>query len=154
MATEEEIRAKADATRLKNLLAKKASKKLSKWDAAMLKTLQAKAAVARKETGTNTFETNPKVLKLEKAKTPKKQKRDAPQIAWDVVQQATGGAKRDWFIEPASPKWTGRKIRNKKSQKEYVIGDVFGEMHVEIERDARTTIHNAANLRESYDAID
>ena len=111
MATKEEVQAKSDATRLKNLLARKADKKrpLSKLDESILKALQ----------------------------------------------QATGAttAERNWLTEPASTKWTGRRIRNKKTQKEYVICDVFGEMHVEIEQDAKTTIHNAASLRQRYDPV-
>ena len=44
MATKEETQAKSDATRLKNLLARKADKKpFSKLDKAMLKRLKAKA---------------------------------------------------------------------------------------------------------------
>ena len=104
MATKEEVQAKSNATRLKNLLARKADKKrpLSKSDESILKAL---------------------------------------------------AAERNWLTEPASPKWTGRKIRHKKTQKEYVICDVFGEMHVEIEKDAQTTIHNAASLRQRYDPV-
>jgi hypothetical protein len=87
-----------------------------------------------------------------KAKTPKKERRDSSQIAWGVVQHVTG-AERNWLLEPASQNWKGRKIRNKGTQKEYVIGDVFGEQHVEMDRDAITTIHNASALRESYEPI-
>jgi hypothetical protein len=126
---------------------------------------QTAVRVALKATGTNTFETNPKVLTLAsapmkpkrakrknlepaksnktKTKTPKKQVTDA--------QPETKG--RDWFSEPASPKWTGRRIKNMKTGKEYVIGDVFGERHVEMDRDGQTTIHNAANLRGNYEPI-
>jgi hypothetical protein len=84
-----------------------------------------------------------------KAKTPNKECPDFSWVAWDVAQQATG-AKHKWFIEPASAEWTGQKIRRIKTQKEYVICDVFGEMHVEIERDAKTTIHTAPFLRKRY----
>ena len=123
MATKAELHAKSDATRLKNLLARKAQKPLSKGDENLLETLKAK---------------------VKRAKT---------QIAFDVVQQVSGAtsAKGSWFTAPASTTWTGRRIRNKKTQKEYVIGDVFGEMHVEIEKDAKTTIHGASSLRLRYD---
>jgi hypothetical protein len=67
-----------------------------------------------------------------KSKTPKRERRDFSQIALGVVQQATG-EKSDWLSEPASPKSTGRKIKHKKTGKEYVIGDVFGERHVEMD---------------------
>jgi len=43
MLTKEEIRAKADATRLKNLLAKAATRPLSGLEATVIKTLQAQA---------------------------------------------------------------------------------------------------------------
>jgi hypothetical protein len=73
----------------------------------------------------------------------------------DAVQQVTVATteERNWFTAPASATWTGRKIRHKKTQKEYAIGDVFGEMHVEIEKDAKTTIHSAALLRQRYDPV-
>ena len=134
MQTKEEVQAKSEATRLKNLLARKAENKrpLSKSDETILKALKAKAT----------------------PKTPKRERRDFSQIAWDVVQQAGATtAERDWLTEPASTKWTGRKIRNKKTHKDYVICDVFGEMHVEIEKNAKTTIHNAASLRKCYDPV-
>jgi len=112
MPTPEEIQAKSDATRLKNILTKQADKTpLSPQDKAFLK--KQKATAARAETG----------------------------------------EKPSWLSEPASINWRGRKIKSTKTGKEYVIGDVFGEMHVEIEKDAKTTIHNAANLRESYEPI-
>ena len=86
-----------------------------------------------------------------KAETLQRGRRDSSQI----VKQATGTElkKSNWLSEPASKTWTGRKIRHKTSGKEYVIGDVFGERHVEVDRYGKTTIHNAANLRESYEPI-
>jgi hypothetical protein len=50
MVTKEQIRAKSDATHLKNLLAKAATQKLSKWDESILKRLKAEAT-AQKDPG-------------------------------------------------------------------------------------------------------
>ena len=88
--------------------------------------------------------------------TPKNARRDFPPIARQAAQRATGTApttsEANWLSEPASAKWTGRKIKNKKTGREYVIGDVFAQMHVEMEHHAKTTIHTAASLRTSYEA--
>jgi hypothetical protein len=88
--------------------------------------------------------------------TPKNARRYFPQVAGHAAQQATGTdratSEANWLSEPASAKWTGRKIKNKRTGKEYVIGDVFAQMHVEMQNDAKTTIHTAASLRTSYEA--
>jgi hypothetical protein len=88
--------------------------------------------------------------------TTKNARRNFPPAAGHAAQQATGPdpatSQHSWLADPASPQWTGRKVRNKRTGKEYVIGDVFAQMHVEMENDAKTTIHTAASLRTSYEA--
>jgi hypothetical protein len=122
---------KAEETRLRNLTKKRTDPHgLSAAETALFKTLTAK-----KENE----------LRGRSAKPAK------PILTDVIAPSGKPAAEGNWFTEPASPKWTGRKIRNKKSNKEYVIRDVFGEMHIEIENAAKTTIHNAAFLRLRYD---
>ncbi|HWN94091.1 MAG TPA: hypothetical protein VNT99_03585 [Methylomirabilota bacterium] len=122
---------KAEETRFRNLTKKCTDPHgLNSAEAALFNTLKAKKANELRGSST---------------------KHEKP-ILTDVIAPAgKPAAERNWLTEPASPKWTGRKIRNKKSQKEYVIRDVFGEMHIKIENAAETTVHSAALLRLRYD---